>query len=96
MATGSINKPRMVVESVTYSTSLTLESGSYSQISVSCGKTGYTPVGVLTFTGNGTSIFSLGDYKFTDTTTLKVFVWNNFSSSRTADSLNFNILYVAD
>ena len=84
----------LVTEDKSNTTSLTLSAGATGSRDINISKTGYTPLGIMTFGGSGTSSFAWADWYFTDNNTARVYCRNISGSSATLNSVTVKVLYM--
>lgn len=97
MASGKINKiqrPQLLIESKSATglpKSFATSVSNYIEVP-SITKSGYTPLGVVQWSGSGTTWFQWCDM-YIDGTTLKVYFFNNTGAAHTLNSFTAKILY---
>lgn len=57
-------------------------------------ESGYTPIGILTISGSGTSGLSYSDWYFETSSSAKIYFRNNTTSNKTGVKLTVTILYI--
>lgn len=98
MASGKINKvqrPQLVVESKVASglpKSIPTNESQFIDIK-SVAKSGYTCLGLVQWSGSGTSWFQWGDMYLVDSNTFRIYLYNNTGSAHTLNSFTARLLY---
>ena len=92
------NSDLFVVESATATTSVTFNANTYAKNDIDITKAGYTPIGILGFTTNGTNVTSLIVLEYrvvkSSNTYYSRFFWKNPTNSAiTMSSYTADILY---
>lgn len=85
----------LLVRDVSYGQSLTIAARSYANITVDLTRSGYKAIAVVGMNTSGTQVFSLGSVGLNVSgTSANIYVWNNYSDSRTATATVFKVIYI--
>ena len=85
----------LLVRDVSYGQSLTIGARSYASLNVDLSRSGYKAVAVVGMNTAGTQVFSLGTVALNSSgTSAIIYVWNNYSDSRTATATTFKVIYI--
>ena len=82
----------LLVEAVKTGSSGSVSAGGKGHITKDVSKSGYTPIGVVGWTGSGTSNFAISEC-YVSGTTFYIYYWNLSSASQTLSYINAYILY---
>lgn len=78
----------------TYNTSKTVNAGTVASWDFTIIQSGYLPLGIVAFTGSGTSSFALIDHYLVDNTKARVYMRNVSSGSATITRMQIRVLYI--